>query len=61
MRERRARDIDASLTAAVAIAFELALDSIDAGTSADIDDLVGELETLSHALSELQSQSNPPA
>lgn len=59
--ERRARDIDASLTAAVAIAFELALDSIDAGASAGIDDLVGELETLSQALSELQGQSNPPA
>lgn len=56
---RRARDIDASLSAAVAVAFELALDSVHADAHRGIDALVEELETLSDALAELRTRPDP--
>ena len=47
--ERRAQDIDTSLSTAVAVAFELTLDSIHAPDDRAVDGLVSELESLRDA------------
>jgi hypothetical protein len=57
--ERRAQDIDTSLASAVAVAFELTLDSIHAPDDRGVDGLVTELETLRDALAELREQPDP--
>jgi hypothetical protein len=57
--ERRAQDIDTSLASAVAVAFELTLDSIHAPDDRGVDGLVTELETLRDALAELRAQPDP--
>ena len=57
--ERRAQDIDTSLSAAVAVAFELTLDSIHAPAESAVDGLVDELESLRDALAELREQPDP--
>ncbi|HXH56370.1 hypothetical protein [Iamia sp.] len=57
--ERRAQDIDTSLAAAVAVAFELALDSVHHDVDRGMDDLVAELGSLRDALAELRAEPDP--
>lgn len=57
--ERRAQDIDTSLSAAVAVAFELVLDSLDPPSDQEVAGLVTELEHLREALGELRSLPDP--
>lgn len=57
--ERRAQDIDTSLAASVAVAFELTLDSIHVPDERGVGDLVGELESLRDALAELRARPDP--
>lgn len=57
--ERRAQDIDTSLAAAVAVAFELALDSVHHDVGRGMDDLVAELGSLRDALAELRAEPDP--
>lgn len=57
--ERRAQDIDTSLAAAVAVAFELALDSVHHDVDRGMGDLVAELGSLRDALAELRAEPDP--
>ena len=57
--ERRAQDIDTSLSTAVAVAFELTLDSIHSPDDRGVDGLVEELESLRDALAELRRRPDP--